>query len=99
MPAREAPLAIDAVHVAVRRGVVRRHRWKHLVVGVVKPTSLILTNVVVGRHGPAGVARLLREQRAHFTICLQVVLATRAAGADRGCEQCQNEKSVGAWHE
>ena len=88
VPQRPALLAVDAVHVAVRRRVVGRHRREDLVVGVVEPAPLVLADVVVDRHRPAWIARLFRQERAHLAVGLGVVAAARAA---RRCA-CENRK-------
>jgi hypothetical protein len=95
VPARPARLAVDAVHVAVRRRVVRRHRWEDLAVFVVEPAARIHPHGVVEGVVPARVARLLRQQRAHLAVGLEVVAAPRAAGRPGNGDGHRQEEAQG----
>ena len=98
VPLLPALLPVDAMHVTVRRRVVGRHRRKDLIVDVVEPAPLVLANVVVDRHGPARVARLLRQEGAHLPVGLRVIAAARAAcrpdGEDRQWESEADKQGV-----
>ena len=98
VPLLPALLSVDAVHVTVRRRVVGGHRRKDLVVDVVESAPLVLANVVVDRHRPARVARLLRQEGAHLPVGLRVIAAARAAcgpdGEDRQCESKAENRKV-----